>query len=53
MLILFVYGMVYVLAGPECTARYAWYEVEYAGIVGWIAEGDDMAYFVQTYLPGN
>jgi uncharacterized protein YraI len=45
-------GIVYVLQGPQCTARYAWYEVEFAGIQGWIAEGDDLAYFVETYPPG-
>jgi hypothetical protein len=45
-------GVIYVLEGPRCTARYAWYRVEYEGIEGWIAEGDDTAYFVDIYPPG-
>lgn len=45
-------AIIYVLDGPECTARYAWYQVEYAGITGWIAEGDNTAYFVEPYPPG-
>ncbi len=45
-------GIVYVLEGPQCSVQYTWYRVEYAGNSGWIAEGDDTAYFVQLYPPG-
>ena len=45
-------GVFYVLAGPECDQNYAWYRVEYHGISGWVAEGDDQAYYVELYPPG-
>jgi hypothetical protein len=45
-------GILYVLEGPQCSANYAWYRVEYQGIAGWVAEGDDSAYFVSEYPPG-
>mgnify|MGYP000371382187 CR=1 FL=1 len=45
-------GIFFVLAGPECSARYAWYRVRYADIEGWIAEGAGTSYFVEPYLPG-
>jgi uncharacterized protein YraI len=36
-----------VLDGPECSTRYTWYRVRYAGVLeGWIAEGDNADYFV-------
>jgi hypothetical protein len=51
-------GIFYVLEGPECSPRYAWYQVEYRDendelLVGWIAEGADDLYFVETYPPGE
>ncbi len=42
----------YVLAGPVCDQSYAWFQVEYKGIVGWIAEGDNDSYYVEPYPPG-
>jgi Bacterial SH3 domain len=45
-------GILYVLEGPKCSQNYAWYRVEYQGLAGWIAEGDDKAYFVDLYPPG-
>jgi Bacterial SH3 domain len=45
-------GVMYVLEGPTCGQNYAWYRVEYQGLAGWIAEGDDKAYFVELYPPG-
>lgn len=45
-------GMLYVLEGPSCGQNYAWYKVEFEGLAGWIAEGDDKAYFVELYPPG-
>jgi hypothetical protein len=45
-------GVVYVLEGPQCSALYAWYRVEYQGVAGWVAEGDDTAYFIEEYPPG-
>ena len=45
-------GVFYVLEGPQCSQNYAWYQVEYQGTVGWIAEGDSTAYYVEVYPPG-
>ena len=45
-------GVFYVLEGPTCGQNYAWYRVEFEGLAGWIAEGDDKAYFVELYPPG-
>lgn len=42
----------YVIEGPVCSERYAWYHIEYGDLDGWIAEGDHTAYFVAPYLPG-
>jgi hypothetical protein len=51
-------GIFYVLEGPECSPRYAWYRVEYREengdfLIGWIAEGETDLYFVETYPPGE
>lgn len=51
-------GIFYVLDGPECSPRYAWFQVEYRDengelLVGWIAEGADDVYFAETYPPGE
>lgn len=53
-------GVFYVLEGPECSPRYAWYRVEYIRangevLTGWVAEGevDTGSYFVETYPPGE
>lgn len=49
-------GIFYVLDGPECTERYTWFRVAYRQngetIIGWIAEGDREAYFVEMYPAG-
>jgi hypothetical protein len=45
-------GVFYVLQGPECGEDYAWYFVEYNGLEGWIAEGDQTSYYVEPYPPG-
>ncbi len=45
-------GVFYVLAGPVCSQLYAWYQIDYNGITGWIAEGDDTAYYTEVYPPG-
>ncbi len=53
-------GIFYVLEGPECSPRYAWFRVEYTRpdgepLVGWLAEADPdtSRYFVETYPPGE
>lgn len=49
-------GIFFVLEGPECTDLYTWYRVAYRQddetIIGWIAEGDREAYFVEIYPAG-
>ncbi len=42
----------FVLQGPVCSERYAWYRVDHEGTVGWIAEGDNTSYYVEVYPPG-
>ncbi len=42
-----------VLAGPECdpASGYNWWQVAYAGQVGWTAEGDATTYFLEPINP--
>ncbi len=40
-----------VLDGPQCSPQYAWFQVRYGETVGWIAEGDREAYYVEPFLP--
>lgn len=42
----------FVLEGPRCSERYAWYRIRYGEVEGWIAEGTGSTYFVEPYLPG-
>jgi cellulose synthase/poly-beta-1,6-N-acetylglucosamine synthase-like glycosyltransferase len=44
-------GVFYVLSGPECTQRYTWYQVDYRGVIGYVAEGDATVYFTEPYPP--
>ena len=41
-----------VLDGAVCGGPYAWYQVDYRGTVGWIAEGYEGQYFAEPWLPG-
>ena len=41
-----------VLAGARCAGAYTWFQVDYRGTVGWIAEGVDGQYFAEPWLPG-
>lgn len=41
-----------VLDGARCAGPYAWFQVDYRGTVGWIAEGVDGQYFAEPWLPG-
>ena len=41
-----------VLAGARCDGAYTWFQVEYRGTVGWIAEGGDGQYFAEPWLTG-
>lgn len=41
-----------VLDGPTCAETYVWYQVDYQGTQGWIAEGDIEQYYTEPYLPG-
>ncbi|MBL8132029.1 MAG: SH3 domain-containing protein [Anaerolineae bacterium] len=43
--------ILFVLSGPTCSQRYAWYRIAYEDIEGWIAEGTTDAYFVEIYPP--
>ena len=41
-----------VLDGARCAGPYTWFQVDYRGTVGWIAEGGDGQYFAEPWLPG-
>jgi len=41
-----------VLAGARCAGPYTWFQVDYDGAQGWIAEGADGQYFAEPWLPG-
>lgn len=45
-------GVVEVLAGPECGDGFIWYQVDYNGIQGWTAEGDQQHYYIEL-LPAD
>ncbi|MFN8452120.1 MAG: SH3 domain-containing protein [Anaerolineae bacterium] len=36
-----------VLAGPTCANGYAWWQVNYGGVVGWTAEGSGAQYWIE------
>lgn len=39
-----------VISGPICDGRTAWWQVNYAGIVGWTMEGDNGVYWLEPYV---
>ena len=41
-----------VLDGARCAGPYTWFQVDYAGALGWIAEGGDGEYYAEPWLPG-
>ncbi len=41
-----------VLDGVSCGGPYVWYQVDYGGTVGWIAEGFDGQYYAEPWLTG-
>lgn len=41
-----------VLDGVVCAGPYAWYQIDFRGTVGWIAEGFEGQYFAEPWLPG-
>jgi Tol biopolymer transport system component len=43
----------HVLDGPVCADGYAWWQVDYAGVVGWTVEGAGNDYWVEPVLPAD
>lgn len=41
-----------VLDGARCAGAYTWFQVDYRGEAGWIAEGGDGQYYAEPWLPG-
>jgi hypothetical protein len=39
-------GIFTILSGPVCAGSYAWWQVNYNGIIGWTAEGDASVYWL-------
>ena len=42
-------GEFYVVSGPRCNDGYAWYEVNYRGVIGWTAESGDGDYWLEPW----
>lgn len=42
----------YVIDGVQCNGGYTWFQVDYDGKIGWIAEGDEDQYYAEPYLTG-
>jgi Bacterial SH3 domain len=42
----------YVLDGPQCNGGYTWFQINYNGRIGWVAEGNEDQYFAEPYLTG-
>jgi len=42
----------YVVDGVQCNGGYAWFQVNYNGRIGWIAEGDEEQYYAEPHLTG-
>jgi len=42
----------FVLDGPQCAGGYTWFQVDYKGRIGWIAEGDENQYYAEPFLTG-
>jgi hypothetical protein len=40
-------GMFAVIGGPVCADNYAWWQVDYNGLVGWTAEGEGDTYWLE------
>ena len=40
-------GFFNVITGPVCEDDYAWYQVEYNGIIGWTAEAGEDEYWIE------
>jgi hypothetical protein len=42
-------GVFSVIGGPTCADNYTWWQVNYIGVIGWTAQGDDAEYWVVPY----
>lgn len=42
----------FVLDGPQCNGGYTWFQINYNGREGWVAEGNEDQYFAEPYLTG-
>ncbi|MEP7285441.1 MAG: SH3 domain-containing protein [Chloroflexota bacterium] len=40
-----------ILGGPQCADSFRWWQVRYAGTVGWTADGQGTTYWLEPYLP--
>jgi hypothetical protein len=46
-------AMFTVVGGPVCASRSTWWQVRYAGLIGWTAEGEGNVYYLTPSLPNN
>lgn len=40
------------IQGPQCSDGFFWYQIDYNGTIGWIAEGDSLAYYTEPAPSG-
>jgi hypothetical protein len=40
-------GVFTVIGGPVCAGNYAWWQVDYNGLIGWTAEGEGQTYWLE------
>jgi hypothetical protein len=43
-------GVFTVIGGPVCADNYAWWQVDYNGLVGWTAEGEGITYWLEPLV---
>jgi hypothetical protein len=36
-----------VVSGPQCSSGYAWWQVNFNGVIGWTAEGQGSEYWLE------
>ncbi len=39
-----------VLDGPECADGYAWWQIDFDGVVGWTVQGDSQGYWIEPLI---
>jgi LysM repeat protein len=46
-------GVFNIISGPQCADGYYWWQVNYNGVIGWTAEGQDSTYWIEPMTTNN